>query len=168
MTTAVLFFLKTALGNFLSLLRNLVAFLLAHPKVLMCVVSLILGGTIGWLGAQKYADRKVAKMQKVLDKAVSDAKEAGDKIKADSKAEADKNEADITALQLKLSATTKNYEDALKANKKLKYAKVVVPGKPETTVDVAFEADLPVCRNYPSTYTEQVNDMVKKTEEALK
>lgn len=168
MITAVLFFVKMALGNLLSMLKSLMEFLLAHPKVLMCVVSLALGGAAGWFVAQKSADRKVSKIQKVLDKAVSDAKEAGDQIKADSKAEAEKNEADLTTLQLKLNATTKSYEEALKANKKLRYAQVAVPGKPDTTVDVAFEADVPVCRSYPSTYTEQVNDMVKKTEEALK
>jgi len=168
MFTAMLFFVKMALGNLLSMLKSVGIFLVAHPKVLMCIISLALGGAAGWFVAQKFADRKVSKMQKVLDQAKTDAKTAADNIKADSKVEADRNALQLTELQRQLSAVSKDYEDALKTNKKLRYAKVPIPGKPEITVDIAFEADVPVCRSYPSTYVDQVNDMVKKTEEAMK
>jgi seryl-tRNA synthetase len=134
----------------------------------MCIVCLALGGGAGWFGAQKSADRKVSSIQKVLDQAKIDAKDASDKIKADSKDEADKNAIQLTELQVKLTKTTKGYEETLKANKRLRYEKVPVPGFPGTTVDVGFEGDKQVCRSYPSTYVDQINDMVKKTEESLK
>ena len=168
MITAVFLFAKMALGNLLGMLKKLVAFLVEHPKVLMCVLCLALGGAAGWFGAQKSADRKVSKMQETLDQASIDAKAASDKIRKDSKAEADKNEVQLKELQAQLADAKRNYEKALKANKKVSYVKVPVPGKPDTTVDVGFEGDKQVCRSYPSTYVDQVNDMIKKTEEALK
>jgi seryl-tRNA synthetase len=168
MITAVWLFVKMALSSLLGMLKSIGSFLVAHPKVLMCILCLAIGGALGWFGAQKSADRKVSKIQKVLDQAKIDAKAASDKIKADSKAEADKNESELKDLRAQLADAQKNYDKALKANKKVTYVKVPVPGKPDTTVDVGFEGDKQVCRSYPSTYVDQVNDMVKKTEEALK
>jgi hypothetical protein len=168
MFTAILFFAKTSIGYVFSMGASLFAFLVEHPKVLMCILCLALGGAAGWFGAQKSADRKVSKMQKVLDQAKLDAKEAGDKIRSDSKVEADKNEAKVKDLQTLLEDALRNYDKALRANKKITYVKVPVPGKPGTVVDVGFEGEKQVCRSYPSTYVDQINDMVRKTEEALK
>lgn len=168
MFTAMFFFAKMALGNLLSALKSVGSFLVSHPKVLMCILCLVLGGSLGWLGAQKSADRKVARMQKVLDQAKIDAKTASDKVREDSKGEANKNEAQLKELRTLLADAEKNYDKALKASKKVTYVKVPVPGKPGTIVDVGFEGDKQVCRSYPSTYVDQINDMVKKTEEALK
>ncbi len=159
---------KVALGGLIGWVKGLFIFLVAHPKVLMCIVSLALGATGGWFVAQKSADRKVAKIQKVLDQAKLDAKEASDKIRSESKIEADTNEAKIKDLQTLLEEALKNYDKALRTSKKITYVKVPVPGKSEVVVDVGFEGDKQVCRSYPSTYVDQINDMVRKTEEALK
>ncbi len=168
MFTAVLFFVKTALAGLLHMVLSLVAFLMDHPKVLIGVVCLSLGLAGGWYAAQGSADRKVARIQKILDQAKLDAKLASDKVREESKAEADKNEVQLSGLQTQLADVRQNYDKALKANKKITYVKVPVPGNPSATVDVGFEGDKQICRSYPSTYVDQVNDMVRKTEEALK
>ncbi len=169
MIGTILLFAKLALSGVIGFLKKIIAFLVAHPKILMCVVCLSIGLAGGWLVAQKSADRKVSDMKQTLEKAKQTAEKAAEDIKETSKAEADKNEKQITELQLLLADMSKRYEEALKTNKqKIKYVKVAVPGKPETTVDVGFEGDKQVCRSYPSTYVDQLNDMVKKTEESLK
>ncbi len=168
MLTAIPVFLKLVLGGVLGFLKAAIAFLVEHPKVLMCVVCLTVGCGLGWAVATKRADKKIEAAKAELVRIKQDGEKASAEIKERSKEEADKNEAQLTELQLRLDETTKNYEAALKANKVIRYVKVPVPGKPEVSVDVAFEGDKQVCRSYPSTYVDKVNELVRKTEEALK
>ena len=157
---------------FKGILTRVLAFfgwLMEHPIVLVGVLGIGIGFFGGCTYKTDWAETQVQKMKDKIAENEKRAKDEADKIRTDSAAAAERLAKENGELQANLDALVDQYVadlDKAKAEQKIKVVKVPVPGK-AAPVDVMFEGDKQVCRSYTSTYTETVNNMVRKAEESL-
>ena len=166
-----MFLFFAALRSFFS---GIFKFLVAHPTVLLVIVS-VLGGAYG--GYRMGVNKTTAHYEPIMASYKKESEERAAKIAAveeESRRAALQAAIEIADKQKAMQDIADNYEhviDDMKKNPKIKVVTVVVkePNGTDKPVDLFVETDGSVsCRQLPSAYVDTINNMVDAVNGKLK
>jgi hypothetical protein len=171
-------FAKSAVKGLLTQLWTFVKFLGKHPKILCAVLGLVVGAVGGWALTKNFAEAKIHKIEKQVLDSQEQARIGAERIRQESKAVQDSLEQKLKQLEVTLQEEANLYTlrlEEARSNKKVKTVVVKVPvevpqgSEPqEKEIEVMLEDGRQVCRRFPAEFKEQVNEMIKATEDTFK